>query len=719
MMLSKLRRRVPIVRQLAMSECGAACLCMAVRYYGSECSLETCRNLVSVGRDGVTAESIVQAARHLGFIVRAYSASLSDLRTLPTPSILHWKFRHFVVLESINDKGAWIVDPACGRVRVPMEDLDRFFTGVVLTLRPGLEFSRKIAGQKRHPWSDYLHWLVPERRILGLLCQLTVASLLIQAFTLLPAGATKLLLDVLLPARVQGTLAVFGWGILFMTISLITTLLLRSSLLTYLRGQADLHLTTSFFHHIFRLPFSFFQQRSAGDLLLRVRSNSSIRELMTNQAMSAVLDGIMVLTTLTLVLKMVPIFAFIALGMGLTEIILTIGAAAPMKRLVQEELATASEEQNCAVETLSNIAYVKASGSNVQAFERWLDLFLKQLKASLQRAYFSSAVESLASSMRTIGPMALLWVGTREALNGRLSVGTVFAASSLTMSLVTPFGNAIGVVRQWPALKAHFERVFDVLDADTEQLSSTSDIPQGVLASIEVQNLSFRYNASSPWILRNVSFAIRPGEKVAVVGPTGCGKSTLLRLLLGLHPATEGCILFNGKPLESYDYDKLRAQWGVVLQDSSIFTGSIRDNVTLARNNATLDDVIEACRIAELDGEVSRMPMAYETMVSPASTLSGGQTQRLAIARAVLGKPTLLLFDEATSHLDTATEEAVYANLATLCNTKLIIAHRLSTIRDSDRILVMTDGSIIEQGHHDSLLRNEGPYARLVEAQQL
>ena len=325
---------------------------------------------------------------------------------------------------------------------------------------------------------------------------------------------------------------------------------------------------------------------------------------------------------------------------------------------------------------------------------------------------------TILTALRSLAPLALLWVGATQVLNGSITLGTMVALNALAAAFFAPLASLVSSGQQLQLVSAHLERIADVTEAEAEQKGQAVQLPPPLTGHIRLENVSFRYAPDAPEVLHNIDLMVEAGQKVAIVGPSGSGKSTLGKLLLGLYAPTGGSILYDDIPLQRLNHQEVRRQFGVVLQESTLFSGSILSNITL--NDPTIDkeQVVKAAGIAAIDGDIMYMPMGYETFVSEGgSALSGGQRQRLAIARAIAHKPALLLLDEATSHLDVTTEQKVAEHLQTLACTQLIIAHRLSTIRNADVILVLDQGTIVEKGSHHELLQRDGYYARLMHQQ--
>jgi ABC-type bacteriocin/lantibiotic exporter with double-glycine peptidase domain len=501
-------------------------------------------------------------------------------------------------------------------------------------------------------------------------------------------------------------------------LALMVTGYLRAALLIYLEARLDARMMLGFFEHVLSLPFKFFQQRTTGDLLMRLGSNTVIREALTNQTVSAVLDGSLVLVYLAILLALEPGFGLVVLGLGLVQIGLLLGSSRRVRRLMQRDLAASAESQSYLVEALAGMATLKAAGAEERALDHWSNLFFKHLNVSLQRNRLSALINTGLTALNTLSPLLLLWVGALYVLNGAMSLGTMLALNALAASFLAPLASLVSSGQQLQLVGAHLDRIADVVEAEPEQnLQATRSAPP-LSGRIELKGVNFRYDPNGPLTLRDISLAIEPGQKVALVGRTGSGKSTLAKLLLGLYPPDEGEIRYDDLPLPSLDYRTVRSQFGVVLQESFLFSGSIRQNIAFNDPDLTLEQVMEAARLVHIHDEIEQMPMGYDTFLAEGGvSLSGGQRQRLSLARALAHRPAVLLLDEATSHLDVVTERMVDQSLKALSCTRIVIAHRLSTVHDADLILALDEGEIVERGSHEELLARGGHYAALVHGQ--
>jgi len=703
------------MQQMSLVECGAACVAMILGYYGHHTSMEEIRDRTGVGRDGLSALDLVQAARSYGLRVRAIALQEPDLRDVRLPAIVHWAFNHFLIVEDWSERSVGVVDPASGRRRMTAQEFDAGFTGVVIMLEPGEQFVPRLPTASRTLSSYVITYL---KRMPIMLLQIIGASLLLQVFGLAVPVLTEVIVDQIIPLNITNILGLLGIGLLILLLAQFVTLQLRASLLVYLQARLDTHLMPAFVEHLLLLPARFFEQRSNGDLLARVSSNTAIRDLVGTHLVAAILDSGLIVTYLALLLVQSLPFGLLVLAIGALQVLVLLLSSGALQARARRELEAQGKMQGYLAELLTGMATVKAAGAEQQAFEQWSNLFSDQVNQSTRQNYLSASINTIMSSLNEVSSLGLLWMGAIQVLQGTMQVGTMLALVALSSVILTPLESLVTSGQELQMIRAHLQRLVDVLEAAPEQEVQQVHAPPRLSGRIRLDQVSFQYEPQGQKVLQDITVQIEAGQKVALVGRTGSGKSTLGKLLLGLCQPTEGEICYDDIPLHRLNYQQVRAQCGVVLQDVHVFNGSIRQNITFYNPELSLAQVIEAAKIAGLHDEIMQMPMGYETMVSEqGSTLSGGQRQRLALARALVHAPVILLLDEATSSLDVITERVVERNLDALGCTQIVIAHRLSTIRNADRILVLDQGRIVESGSHEELVKQNRYYARLIRNQ--
>jgi HlyB family type I secretion system ABC transporter len=704
-------RRVPVIQQLCATECGAACLAMVLGFHGKRVTVGTVREGLGISRDGADALALIESARGYGLKGRGVKIDIDALEYLPPASILHWDFEHFVVFERLTKKGVEIVDPACGRRLIPLEKVRRSFTGVALLFEPTELFQPGKSGTN-HVWR-FARQVLTDRALLG---RILVTSVMLEVFALAGPLLLRAVTDNVLPQRDLGLMLVLGAGMFALMGFQLLANLVRAHLFLHLSTHLNVRIALGFIDHLSFLPYSFFQTRPAGDLMMRLNSSDTIREMLTSTVLTTTIDGGLVFMHLAILLWANQAYAGVVLALAAAQLLLYFASRRRQRDLQAEHLERQARTQNYEVELFTGIESIKAMGCEERAVHRWSDLFVDMTNTTLAQGRLSAGFDSAAGLLASANALVPLLFGTWLVLSGELSLGTMLALNAIAAGFLTPVAKLMEAAMHFSQLDVYVERINDVLDAPREQSEGKRRAPK-LSGHVALHHVSFAYGANMPAVVRDVSIRIGAGQFVAIVGRSGAGKSTLAHLMLGLYKPTSGGVEFDGHNLADVDLRSVRRQVGIVTQSHELFGTTIRENIALADPWLPLDDVVRAAKLAQIHDDIIAMPMGYNTPIVGRNSLSGGQKQRLALARALVNRPAILLLDEATSALDAATEQRVQEALRDLCATRIVIAHRLSTVVNADLILVMEDGRIVEYGTHEFLVRRRGIYAELVASQ--
>ncbi|MDT0318669.1 NHLP family bacteriocin export ABC transporter peptidase/permease/ATPase subunit [Streptomyces sp. DSM 44918] len=710
--------RTPTVLQMEAVECGAAALAMVLGHFGRHVPLEELRIACGVSRDGSRASNLLKAARRHGLTAKGMQMDLAALAEVRPPAILFWEFNHYVVLDGMGRRfgrrGAWINDPAKGRRFVPIDEFDTSFTGVVLVLEPGDDFRR--GGRK----PGILRAMPGRLRgMSGTMLAIVLASLL-----LVVAGATvpalsRTYVDLFLIGGQTSQLGVL-FAAMATTLAVTATLtavqqanLLRGRVISATLGSAR------FLRHLLRLPVSFYAQRNAADLVQRLESNDTVSDVLARDLAAAGVDAVVVLLYAVLLWSYDPNLTVLGVLVALLNIVAMRIVIGLRSTGTQRLRADSARLTNTSYSGLTLIETLKATGGEDGFFRRWAGQHAATLEVQQRLGVPSAWLAVVAPTLAALNSALILTVGGLRAVEGHLTVGLLVAFQALVTSFTAPITRLNGVAGRLQDFAADVARLKDVENFPVDPVYARREpapSTRRLTGLVELDGVTFGYSPLDPPLLKDFSLTVRPGQQVALVGGSGSGKSTVSRLLAGLYTPWSGVIRIDGTPLGEIPRGALAASVSFVDQDVFLFAGTVRDNVALWDPSIPDDAVIEALRDAAVyDDVVARRPGGIHSRVEQdGQNFSGGQRQRLELARALVRRPSVLVLDEVTSALDAVTEQTIIDNLRRRGCACVVIAHRLSTVRDSDEILVLHRGTVVERGRHERLLANGGPYAALV-----
>lgn len=708
--------RTPSVLQMEAVECGAASLAMVLAYYRKYLPLEQLRIACGVSRDGSKAGNILAAARQYGLVASGFRAEPEGLRTITLPAIIFWNFNHYVVLDSFSARQVRINDPASGRRAVTAEEFDQSFTGVVMTFAPGPGFAPSgrppslLAGLRRR--------LVGTGRAVAYLVLVGLA--LVVPGLVIPAFTAVFIDRVLVDGLHSWATALIG-GMLATALLLAALTWLQKYYLLKLEMRIALSSAASFFWHVLRLPLSFYQQRSAGDIGARVGINDKVARILSEDLAGGVLGVLTALFFAAIMLFYDVAMSLVAIGIVGVNVLVLRFVSQRRTELAQKLSIDQGKVAATTMNGLLLIESLKASGAESDFFSRWAGYQARLLNSMQAMSRSSIALDLLPKFMTAANSALLLGLGGMRVMDGEMTIGTLVAFQALVASFISPTNALVALGGKIQAFQGDMARLDDVMCYPGEDIAAreTADAaPRSAKleGSLELRNVTFGYSRLAPPLLQGFNLLVRPGQRVALVGASGCGKSTIAKLVLGLYERWDGEILFDGKPRQAWPRWQLLNSLAAVDQDIALFSGTIRDALTMWDSTVSHAVMVEAAKDACIHDVIAARPGGYDSLLSEGGTnFSGGQRQRLEIARALCANPRLIVLDEATSALDPLTEKMVDANLRRRGCACLIVAHRLSSIRDCDEIILLERGKLLERGTHADLMALNGDYARLME----
>ncbi len=715
-------RPYPCVRQTDESDCGAAALATVARVHRRSIGLEKMRDLAGTDRVGTNLLGLLEAAEKLGFSARAVKGPWKALSEVPLPAIAHVTTEeglgHFLVLHRVRKHSIVAADPARGIVRPSRKEFCERWTGYLLLLVPEkVAWYRQEGSTPPSPWSRFLALLRPQASILA---EAFFCALLMTVLGLSTSFFIQHLVDSVLVHRQWSLLNALALGMLALVVFRTVFGALRGYLLVHIGRKVDLTLISSYTRHILSLPLRVFETRRIGEMLSRVNDAVKVREAVSGTTLTAVVDGTLVILSGTVMFAYDWPLAFVACAFVPALVLTTAAHHRPIKHLSRETMEKAAALQAHLVEDIAAVDTIKAYGLERSRSDESDDSLVKVLRSLFSFQMLGLSLNSWAMLIAGVAGIAVLWFGGQRVMAGALTLGQLMFFYSLLAAMLEPLQRLASVNMQVQEAFVAIDRLHQIMDLELEDFDGERKACfQGVKRAIEFRGVSFQYGCRSK-VLDGVDLEIPARSTVAIVGESGSGKSTMLKLLMRFYDPVEGSITVDGLDMRDYGLRSLRSKVALVSQDPFLFAGTIADNIRIGRPQASVQEVIEAAHAAGLEEFIAKLPQRLETTVGErGANLSGGQRQRLAIARALLLRPEVLIFDEATSHLDTMTERAIQATLETALagKTVIFVAHRLSTIQKADVIYLLHEGRVLERGSHRDLVQRDGRYAALWRSQ--
>ncbi len=686
--------KLPVILQTEAAECGLASLAMIANYHGHKIDLNSLRQHHPISLKGVGLQGLMKLADQLHFATRALRLELDELKNIQCPAILHWDLNHFVVLKKVTARSIVIHDPARGLHILSYEEASKHFTGIGLELTPTKEFEPKDEEQKAR-LSDF--W----QRISGIkrtLFQMMMLSLLLQIFAIVSPFFMQLVIDEVVVSHDLELLKILALGFLLLMLIKVGVTGLRSLIIINMGAQLNIQMANNLFRHLIRLPLSYFEKRHIGDIVSRFGSMDKIKEMLTSEIITAVVDGIMIIGTLVMMFLYSPTLALVVIASVSIYGIFRFAVYMPFRRLTEEGIVASAKEDSNFMETIRAAQSIKLFGNEAQRQSIWQNLYADVLNVGIRIDKLEINYAIVNGILFGLENVLVVYLAAQLVISNQLSVGMIFAFMSYKGQFTEKAASLIEQGIKLKMISLHLARLGDIVMSGIEKDANSQINLKPIKGDLRLEDIAFRYSDTEPYILKNVQLDIKAGESVCLVGPSGCGKSTLMKVMLGLLDPTQGNILVDEIEIQMLGIRSYRTQIASVMQNDQLLSGSISDNICFFDPHYDQQKIEEYARFAAIHDEIMKMPMGYNSLIGDmGTTLSGGQKQRVLLARALYKKPRILFLDESTAHLDIYLEQEINRNIAQMHLTRIVIAHRPETINFADRVILVTPEGCFEQ----------------------
>lgn len=678
------RRTLPVILQSEAAECGLACLAMIASFHGHRIDLNTLRRQHLISLNGVTLKSLIEVARHLNLTSRAVRLEPEHLRQLKLPAILHWDMNHFVVLKSVKKNGLVLHDPALGEKRMSWNEASKHLTGIALELTPTSGFERKDE-RTRLGLSTFLRQASGAKHALF---QLLALSLALEVLVIAGPFYLQLTVDEVIARGDVDLLLVLALGFALVGALTVAVTWLRSLIVIIIQNTLHFAFGARLFHHLIRLPLSFFERRHIGDVLSRFTSIEPVRSLISEGLILAIIDGVMAAMTLAVMFAYSAKLALIVVFVFFLYCVVRLGLFRVLRDLSETAIQMKANETSSFVESLRAMQSVKLFNHENERESLWLNRFANSINAEVRLERASNGFATVNHLLFGAENIIIIYLAARLALENVFTVGMVFAFITYKQQFISKANLLIEKALDFGIVGLHLERLSDIALTPLEAGHEKPLVTRPICGNIEARNVSFRYSETEEFVLQNVNFAVGPGQFATITGPSGCGKTTLMKILVGLLQPTSGEVLVDGIPMNTLGVRVYRQQIGVVMQEDQLLSGSIADNICFFADSADHEWMRKCAQMACIHEDILRMPMTYNSLIGDmGSSLSGGQKQRIILARALYRRPTILFLDEATAHLDCEKERQISQHLRALEITRISIAHRSELAEGADLML--------------------------------
>ena len=706
------------IKQKELKDCGCACLATISKQYGLKIPIYKIRELAKTDKQGTSVKGIVEAAKELGFSAKAFMANKKEdiYDNVPVPAIAHVimnkSYEHFVVIHKITNKYILVADPGQGIIKYTPDEFFSIWTGVIIVLSKTAEFRKGKEGESI--LKKFWELIKPQR---GLLINIFLSSILITILGVIGSFYFQFLLNTVIPNDLKSTLNIFSIGLIILTIFSVLTTAFRRQLLLHFSQKLDVPLMLGYYDHILNLPMNFFQTRTVGEVISRLDDAYKIRNAISGATLTVMIDGFMVIIGGVSLYYESSYLFLITLAPLILYLIIVFVFRKSIESNNRETMQSQAELTSYLVQCLNGVETIKSFNGESEISLNIEKKFVKFMKDIFNLGTVNNVQSTLKGGVKAIFGIVILWIGTIQVLDGNISIGTLLTFNALLAYFLNPIENMVNFQSTLQSAVVAAQRLEEIIGTAIEKVEGEKNKlnPINLKGSIEFKNINFRYG-NRKLILDGINIKANKNEKIALVGESGSGKTTLSKLLMNFYKVEKGEILINGLNINDINLEVLRDRIAYISQETFLFNATIMENLRFGNEHVSYENIIEGCKKAQIHDFINSLPLRYDTLIEEnGSNFSGGQKQRLSIARAIIKNPDILIMDEATSNLDSITEKAISDTMEEFMKdkTSIIIAHRLSTIKNCNKIYVLEKGKVVEEGNHQELISSKGYYFNL------